>query len=426
MDWLRRNWPDLLIGVALIAVIAGIIATLISGGSFFPAGNRTVETPSQNTTSINSSAASAESGQAGAVGQGDDASPAAETPAEGSGAQSSSLTSTPAGAASDQASGASAADAAEASSGAAEGAVADSAADAAAGDDAAAAAGDDRQTNASGLPVAVLPPGQAGNASAANTPAANAQSGADATPPTSSSLTSTASTPSQASAGQSAAVQTTIVAASDTPDAPYRVSVGAYANRDNAQRQAESFAAAGYPVFIGVQGALNIVLVGPYDSETEARSMADRIQASDMGVSDPTVYEFEGAEATVSTDSADQGAAATNTASSAPVSSVSSSAASPSAASAQPADQSLAESDDDTLITTAPADATGVRYLQAGAYGSRDTSLPQRARLEGLGFVVTERLENDLVKLLIGPFDAANLQSAQGRLEAAGIASFPR
>lgn len=425
MDWLRRNWPDLLIGVALIAVIAGIIATLISGGSFFPAGNRTVETPSQNTTSINSSAASAESGQAGAVGQGDDASPAAETPAEGSGAQSSSLTSTPAGAASDQASGASAADAAEASSGAAEGAVADSAADAAAGDDAAAAAGDDRQTNASGLPVAVLPPGQAGNASAANTPAANAQSGAGA-PPTSSSLTSTASTPSQASAGQSAAVQTTIVAASDTPDAPYRVSVGAYANRDNAQRQAESFAAAGYPVFIGVQGALNIVLVGPYDSETEARSMADRIQASDMGVSDPTVYEFEGAEATVSTDSADQGAAATNTASSAPVSSVSSSAASPSAASAQPADQSLAESDDDTLITTAPADATGVRYLQAGAYGSRDTSLPQRARLEGLGFVVTERLENDLVKLLIGPFDAANLQSAQGRLEAAGIASFPR
>src|SRR5690606_20145790 len=38
MDWLRRNWPDLMIGVALVAVIAGIIATLISGGSFFPFG----------------------------------------------------------------------------------------------------------------------------------------------------------------------------------------------------------------------------------------------------------------------------------------------------------------------------------------------------------------------------------------------------
>ena len=37
-----------------------------------------------------------------------------------------------------------------------------------------------------------------------------------------------------------------------------------------------------------------------------------------------------------------------------------------------------------------------------------------------------ERIESEMVKLLIGPFDAANLGSAQGRLEAAGIASFPR
>jgi cell division protein FtsN len=33
MDWIRRNWPDLLIGVALVLVIAMIIATLLSGGS---------------------------------------------------------------------------------------------------------------------------------------------------------------------------------------------------------------------------------------------------------------------------------------------------------------------------------------------------------------------------------------------------------
>ncbi len=33
MDWFRRNWPDLLIGVALVAVIAMIVATLLSGGS---------------------------------------------------------------------------------------------------------------------------------------------------------------------------------------------------------------------------------------------------------------------------------------------------------------------------------------------------------------------------------------------------------
>jgi len=38
MDWLRRNWPDLAIGVALVGVIAGIVATLVTGGSFFPVG----------------------------------------------------------------------------------------------------------------------------------------------------------------------------------------------------------------------------------------------------------------------------------------------------------------------------------------------------------------------------------------------------
>ena len=33
MDWVRRNWPDLVIGVALVAVVALIVVTLLSGGS---------------------------------------------------------------------------------------------------------------------------------------------------------------------------------------------------------------------------------------------------------------------------------------------------------------------------------------------------------------------------------------------------------
>ena len=38
MDWIRRNWPDLLIGLALLLVIGGIIATLLNGGNFLPFG----------------------------------------------------------------------------------------------------------------------------------------------------------------------------------------------------------------------------------------------------------------------------------------------------------------------------------------------------------------------------------------------------
>ena len=33
MDWFRRNWPDLALGVALVAVVALIVVTLLSGGS---------------------------------------------------------------------------------------------------------------------------------------------------------------------------------------------------------------------------------------------------------------------------------------------------------------------------------------------------------------------------------------------------------
>jgi len=45
MDWIRRNWPDLLIGAALIAVIAMIVATLLSGGSLLSLVRRDAPPP---------------------------------------------------------------------------------------------------------------------------------------------------------------------------------------------------------------------------------------------------------------------------------------------------------------------------------------------------------------------------------------------
>lgn len=390
MDWLRRNWPDLLIGLALVAVIAGIIATLISGGSFFPAGNRTAENPDPGTTPLAGPATpGAQPDQASAAANGANAdleAAGADAADAGQPGSASSLTATPAASASTDDSSAAEAGAAGA-------------------DDAASAgnAAGDRASNAAeggALPVAVLPPGQT---AADESQAAGSTEGA-------------APAPSQAGAGNASSVTSSAAASADSgidleasasPEAPYRVSVGAYGNRDNAERQAATFEAAGYPVFIGTQGALNIVLVGPYDTESEARTVAARIRNADLGVADPTIYEFTG-----ETDDQATTAAVGNQ-------------STPSPAAAPAAAESLLASDE-TVITSSPSSVSGVRYLQAGAYGTRDSSLPQRERLEGLGFVVTERVENDLVKLLIGPFDAANLQNAQGRLEAAGIASFPR
>lgn len=392
MDWLRRNWPDLLIGLALIAVIAGIIATLISGGSFFPGGNRTAENPATSSTPLTGAPAVGTEPSQSTVDTGDqlgtpsasDQPAAAGQPADTADAGAADAgTSTPAGSLTATPSTPATTPSTTPST--------TPASDAGAGSTAAADSG-------ASLPVAVLPPSsQTSGAATADQPAA-------ATPgtPAASSVTSTPA----AGAGSTSSTGS-VVAGSADPEAPFRVSVGAYGNRENAERQAETFRAAGYPVFIGTQGELNIVLVGPYDDEAEARTVADRIRGGDFGVTDPTVYEFSGDDEP------------TATASTSTVTSSAGSAATPAAGSSTVVA-------DDTVITSSPTASSGVRYLQAGAYGSRESSLPQRERLEGLGFVVTERVEDELVKLLIGPFDAANLENAESRLEAAGIASFPR
>ncbi|HET8984220.1 MAG TPA: SPOR domain-containing protein [Trueperaceae bacterium] len=375
MDWLRRNWPDLLIGVALVAVIAGIIATLISGGTFFPVGggSRTAETPSKTGPSVAGSnpGSNQVAGQPGSQGTPvvpDAPDGAVNPPAvaqDPAGAPAVTLVDPPAGQASDPVT---------------------------------PAGGGQGQAGA----IAVLPPDGQPSASSLTTTA----------PPAAAATPQSSSAQSSAGAATTVAAATTVTASS-SPEAPYRVSVGAYGNIDNAQRQLEAFRAAGYPVFLGTQGALNIVLVGPYDTDAEARSVAQRISQSNLGVPDPTVYLLEADDE--STAAASSTPAATPPASQAVVATTPAATPATTPAASQPAG-----------AQSAAQPTGGDRYLQAGAYGSRDSSLPQRERLEGLGFVVSERIESDLIKLLIGPFDASGLANAQSRLQAAGIESFPR
>src|SRR5690606_5592245 len=274
MDWLRRNWPDLLIGVALVAVIAGIIATLVSGGSFFPVGNR-AETP-RTTQGIT---AGQTPGQSQSQSEPDGQQAGGQS--QQSGPQSSSSLSSsvdaqePPAVAVDPAGQESAEDPSAAQQTAEEPGAADT------------QAGDAQQSS-----VEALPP-DGGAASAAAPPASSANSSVNSS--VSSSASSSAAQPRSSStpASQSAVASGPPPTASADEEAPYRVSVGAFGNAANAQRQLEAFQAAGYPAFIGTQGDLSIVLVGPYDTESEARSVAARIAGSNMGVSDPTVYRFE-------------------------------------------------------------------------------------------------------------------------------------
>lgn len=359
MDWLRRNWPDLLIGVALVAVIAGIIATLISGGSFFPVGQGArggTNPPAAQSGPVTTPSQGAQTGttspSTGATG--------GQTDTQGS--QGAAQTTTEPGIA------------------------------------VLPPAGTTSGTTSGATSTATEEP--AAPAASTEEPAAEEPAAADVTPlpPTGTSTTPAATqgaaTPAAPTAPAATATAAPVAASASAEEASYRVAVGAFGNADNADRLAQQFQAAGYPVLLGTQGDLTIVLVGPYASESEARRVADQVRAGAFGVADPVVHRFE--------PEAPSGAGAAATAS-APTPSTPAAPAAP-----------------------APAASGAGRYLQVGAYANRESSLPQRERLEGLGFDVTEVQEGTLVKLLVGPYQGGALSEAKSRLTAEGIEHFAR
>jgi cell division septation protein DedD len=333
MDWIRRNWPDMLIGIALVAVIAGIIATLLTGGSFFPLGQSNSGEVRQEQPSSGVRVESA---------SGDRVAPrqSSETPLRVGASDNSGSIGT--------------------------------------------------------VEVTALPlPG---------TPVANSlPQASSATEPVKPSTTDSTTapreseTPAQTASGRNAAAATL---AADSGGV-YRISVGAFSNEENAARQAELFEEAGYPVFTGVQGALSIVLVGPYDDLGEAERVAERIRAGGFRI-EPVIYRFRPEAQASATGPAGVGAAAV-----------------PAAVSSTPGNSTPAPK-------PTAAEASAARYLQVGAYATSESAEPQRKRLEGLGFRVTERTEGDLVKLLVGPFAGADLTEARSMLQEQGIEHFPR
>lgn len=301
MDWMRRNWPDLVIAIALVAVIAGIVLTLITGGTLFPLGGGTAPRSAPDVAAPRS------------------------TPATTS---RPSTAGTPA-----------------------------------------------TDTRNADPVISPLPPIDAGAADAAGDATVEPQAGATTAP---------VRNDPPAEAPRTATPPATVSRPTPAPPAAaaegrYRVSVGAFGNEENAERLAATFRQDGFPVFIGTQGDLSLVLVGPYDSESEAERAAERVRAGDYGV-EPVIYQFR----------PDAGTTAT-----AP----------------RPA--------------PAAAAADG-RFVQVGAYGSAEAAQPQRERLEALGFDVSQRSEGGFVKLLVGPFAGDALADARARLESEGIDHFVR
>jgi cell division septation protein DedD len=364
MDWIRRNWPDLLIGIALVAVIAGIIATLLTGGSFFPLGQSDQTSGRAQSSSsagpvagqLQASPAPAARDQDGSTGTGRN-SGTAPVPVGSQRPFEVTALPLPGDGAGEQTAGSSRS--------------AGTASVAPVGNGSADVGGAGATSSGDAAPTRSAAP--------SNSPA----------PSTSASSTSASPADPRDDAGQRAVADD--AATDGAAGGLYRISVGAFSAPKNAERQASIFRDAGYPVFIGTQGELSIVLVGPYGDQSEAERVADRIRAGKFGI-EPVIYRFR-AERSREEPSRSPTAASTTSA---------------------PAPQPTA------------AQAGGSRYLQVGAYATAESSLPQRERLEGLGFRVTERAEGSLLKLLVGPFAGQELASARTLLTEQGIEHFPR
>lgn len=358
MDWIRRNWPDLLIGIALVAVIAGIIATLLTGGSFFPLG------PSERPTANQR--------------------PASSGPVAGGESRSGN-------------------DQADRSTGSSQRSSASNAAAARTSSEREGAGTSRRPIEVTALPLPGTPvanniPATSGAAESGQDESASSNGGSGDEPPASTSQAAAqAPTPVGPANGDS---RSNGEAGDD--EGLYRISVGAFSSAANAEKQAGAFRQAGYPVFIGAQGDLSIVLVGPYDSLGEAERTAERIRSGDIPI-EPVIYRFRSGPVAGQSHESPTGASAGSSA-----------ASSTSAAPTTPVPQPTA------------SEAAGSRYLQVGAYATAKSAQPQRNRLEGIGFRVTERTEGGLVKLLVGPFAGDDLTAARSRLSERGIEHFPR
>jgi cell division septation protein DedD len=339
MDWIRRNWPDLLIGLALLAVIGGIIATLLNGGNFLP-GNRNVNVTTPSSTVVSS-------------GGNDSTTPTETTISPDLPSGTATL------------------------------------------------AGDNGETTGTITPVDV----SAVPATEAVTTTAEAA--------TESIEAAVDETLADASTSEVAATQDVSALSSET--SPYRISVGAFGSAENAERRAETFRSAGYPVFVAKQGDLSLVLIGPYDNQTAAQQAVSQIQSSGLEAN-PIIYEFTPTDATQVSSAGDETTASEAT--SAPVE------ATPETTPSETTETTVSETPSASTVALQTSN-TG-RYLQVGAYGSVESAQPQLVKLQGLGFSVTYIEESEKIKLLVGPYEGATLETAKAQLQAQGIDHFVR
>lgn len=428
MDWIRRNWPDLLIAIALVAVIAGIIATLLSGGSLWPtSGSGGNQQLSQGRTALNGGvngntgtpainlrgAANTNAGNASGLSVGN-----APT---GNSLAGSTLNRGNVEVVAPGVSGTNSQTTLNANTGATLaaplGARNNNSLSLAAPLTSTSLTNNGVSSPRAGASISadINSTGNAGRGLSIgnNNAATNAQAGGvvstnGVTIPNTANPASTAG--SQQLAGRTSFASPQAINVNPVnPSAAaaggsYKISVGAFGVAANAQNLANGLAQQGYPVGFDQQGRLNVVYVGPFNSQAEADAVASQLR---QGGQDTSVYADPQARA--------------NTTNTANVASNTRTTQQQFAASNQATQQNFQQQQ---AVATSQA-SVGRSFLQVGAYNDVPSSLTQRSRLESLGLTVYDRREGGYVKLIVGPFASNEVDIYRSQLRDRGIDSFP-
>jgi len=411
MDWLRRNWPDLLIGVALVVVIAMIVITLLSGGSLASLVRRDTPQPLATSTggaqTTNGSATASGDAAAGSTSTNTQANTSANN-------QTNAQANTPA----------------------------------------------DGATTGDGYDVFV--PGVPGRETAAD----GGQAGEAAGVGGDASASGDQTTDAGAEVG---AADAALPATSQTGG--FRVAAGATNSRDGARALAESYREDGLEVTVEQKDDLYLLWVGPYGIRADADVTAETIIA---GGGDALVYSYDGEsdDTEAAADIADESVEGTEIALPDTANGVTQNAVTensvangagngdgtvladngatriPAAGNANAgttragtsgnsgATAGNAATGNATTGNTAPGNevaedlavgaGTGERYLQVGAFASDASAAPRLAQLEQLSLNVTSSEDaGGLLRLFVGPYGEAQISQLQARLNARGIESFP-
>ncbi len=168
----------------------------------------------------------------------------------------------------------------------------------------------------------------------------------------------------------------------------YRVAAGSYSNLERSQKAVAQLKARGLPAVSFPSGNTYVVVVGPYGKEAAARRALVRVRQI---FPDAILYRPDGTREVAAL-----------------------------RPSSKPTDGGGSGGQPSTLTAT-----TTTAYLQVGAFKDSKSAATLFAKLKEAGFSPLTKNIAGLLRVLVGPFDPAQIQTTRSELKTQGFEAFP-